>query len=148
MCLETRQSPVPRRAASCRAARRRCYRRFAQKWEAIRGNEKFHLGAADHVVFHSPYNKLIKKSGARMLYNDWIRDPQLPIFKKAAESLDKAPSPPQLPPSQPAPLQPVPPGPRDRPCAGEQLRPSHCETSARVALSPPCAFLPRRCAAA
>jgi len=34
-------------------------------------------------VFHSPYNKLIKKSGARMLYNDWIRNSNLPIFKKS-----------------------------------------------------------------
>jgi len=34
-------------------------------------------------VFHSPYNKLIKKSGARMLYNDWLRNSNLPIFKKS-----------------------------------------------------------------
>ena len=37
-------------------------------------------------VLHSPYNKLVKKSGARMLYNDVLRNPDLPIFKKNGEN--------------------------------------------------------------
>ncbi|KAJ1493811.1 hydroxymethylglutaryl-coenzyme A synthase C terminal-domain-containing protein, partial [Baffinella frigidus] len=59
-----------------------------QKWEAIPSNDKFNLSAAEHVVFHSPYNKLIKKSGARMLYNDWLRNSKLPIFKKSEDLLE------------------------------------------------------------
>jgi hypothetical protein len=45
------------------------------------------LSQVDHVVLHSPYNKLVKKSGARMLYNDFIKNPELPVFKKNAADL-------------------------------------------------------------
>jgi len=56
-----------------------CYRRYAEKYERERG-EAFHLGSLDHVILHSPYNKLVKKSGARLLYNDFRRYPALPEF--------------------------------------------------------------------
>jgi len=56
-----------------------CYQRYAKRYEMLKG-EAFNLGAVDHVVLHSPYNKLVKKSGARMLYNDFQRYPEMPIF--------------------------------------------------------------------
>ncbi|EKX44618.1 hydroxymethylglutaryl-CoA synthase [Guillardia theta CCMP2712] len=61
-----------------------CYRRFALKYESA-NKTPFNLGQVDSVVLHSPYNKLVKKSGARMLYNDFLRNPDLPIFKKNGE---------------------------------------------------------------
>eukprot|EP00658_Telonema_sp_P-2_P027867 TRINITY_DN21458_c0_g1_i2.p1 TRINITY_DN21458_c0_g1~~TRINITY_DN21458_c0_g1_i2.p1 ORF type:complete len:308 (+),score=82.09 TRINITY_DN21458_c0_g1_i2:279-1202(+) len=57
-----------------------CYRRYAQKFEREFG-EAFTLASVDNVILHSPYNKLVKKSGARMLYNDFVRYPELPIFQ-------------------------------------------------------------------
>jgi len=67
-----------------------CYQRFANKYER-QNAEAFSLASVDHVILHSPYNKLVKKSGARMLYNDFIRYPELPIFQGAehAASLNK-----------------------------------------------------------
>jgi hydroxymethylglutaryl-CoA synthase len=65
-----------------------CYRRFADKWEAV-NRKKLTLDEWNHVVLHSPYNKLVKKSGARMMYNDFIRDHNLPLFKKHAAELSK-----------------------------------------------------------
>lgn len=64
-----------------------CYQRYASKFEQQK-SRPFNLTEADHVIFHSPYNKLVKKSGARMLLNDYIRNPDLDIFKdeKAVES--------------------------------------------------------------
>merc|ERR1712166_270462 len=57
-----------------------CYRRYAQKFERTHG-EAFTLASVDNVILHSPYNRLVKKSGARMLYNDFVRYPELPIFQ-------------------------------------------------------------------
>uniref|UniRef100_A0A7S0DYV6 Hydroxymethylglutaryl-CoA synthase n=1 Tax=Hanusia phi TaxID=3032 RepID=A0A7S0DYV6_9CRYP len=64
-----------------------CYRRFALKYESF-NKAPFNLGQVDSVVLHSPYNKLVKKSGARMLYNDFLRNPDLPIFKKHEKDLE------------------------------------------------------------
>ena len=65
-----------------------CYQRYADKFEAQRGRP-FSIGAeADHVIFHSPYNKLVKKSGARMLLNDYQRDPNLAVFQSDKENDD------------------------------------------------------------
>lgn len=52
-----------------------CYEKFCEKRDG-----EFSLADADHVVFHSPYNKLVKKSGARMLLNDYVRNPNAEIF--------------------------------------------------------------------
>lgn len=65
-----------------------CYRRFAEKWE-MQNKGEWNLQKVDHVVLHSPYNKLVKKSGARMLYNDFHRDNNMPLFKKHADMLSK-----------------------------------------------------------
>ena len=66
--------------------------RFSDKWEAVNNKKKLTLNEWNHVVLHSPYNKLVKKSGARMVYNDFIRDHNLPMFKKDSENL-RHPSP-------------------------------------------------------
>ena len=65
-----------------------CYQRFAAKYK-LSTKRDFHLGEVDHVVLHSPYNKLVKKSGARMLYNDFIKNPDLPVFRKHSADLSK-----------------------------------------------------------
>lgn len=49
-----------------------CYSGFCKKYEKHQG-EKFTLENADYVVFHSPYNKLVQKSFARLLFNDFVR---------------------------------------------------------------------------
>lgn len=58
-----------------------CYQRYADKFEALRERPFSVSTEADHVIFHSPYNKLVKKSGARMLLNDYTRDSSLPVFQ-------------------------------------------------------------------
>lgn len=41
----------------------------------------------DHIVFHSPTCKLVSKSYARILYNDYLNDPSNPIFASVPESI-------------------------------------------------------------
>ena len=55
-----------------------CYNGFAAKFSE-KYDKQWSLADADHVVFHSPYNKLVKKSGARMLYNDFLRGTYDPV---------------------------------------------------------------------
>ncbi|GLJ12432.1 hypothetical protein SUGI_0190820 [Cryptomeria japonica] len=49
-----------------------CYKRFCNRFEKGEGKE-FSLLDADYVAFHSPYNKLVQKSFARLLFNDFSR---------------------------------------------------------------------------
>lgn len=51
-----------------------CYRRYCAKFEKRQG-KPFMLSEADYVVFHAPYNKLVQKSYARLVYNDFVRNP-------------------------------------------------------------------------
>ncbi len=49
------------------------------------------LDRFDHVLFHAPTCKLVSKSYARLLYNDYIADPSDPVFEsvpKELQSLD------------------------------------------------------------
>ncbi|KAI5068286.1 hypothetical protein GOP47_0016631 [Adiantum capillus-veneris] len=48
-----------------------CYGRFCEKYEKLTG-KPFSLSEADYVVCHSPYNKLVQKSFARLAYNDFL----------------------------------------------------------------------------
>ncbi|WVO14375.1 hydroxymethylglutaryl-CoA synthase [Cryptococcus depauperatus] len=46
----------------------------------------------DYVCLHSPYGKLVQKGHARFFYNDYLRNPSLPVFANIPEeikSLDK-----------------------------------------------------------
>ncbi|KAK7309003.1 hypothetical protein RJT34_05397 [Clitoria ternatea] len=51
-----------------------CYKHFCHKFEKLEGKQ-FSLSDADYFVFHSPYNKLVQKSFARLLFNDFLRNP-------------------------------------------------------------------------
>uniref|UniRef100_A0ACD5WFQ3 Uncharacterized protein n=1 Tax=Avena sativa TaxID=4498 RepID=A0ACD5WFQ3_AVESA len=50
-----------------------CYNTFCKRYEKIEG-KKFSIVDADSFVFHSPYNKLVQKSFARLYYNDFLRN--------------------------------------------------------------------------
>ncbi|KAF8380344.1 hypothetical protein HHK36_027829 [Tetracentron sinense] len=50
-----------------------CYKRFCNKFEKLEGKQ-FSISDADYVVFHSPYNKLVQKSFARLYFNDYLRN--------------------------------------------------------------------------
>lgn len=41
---------------------------------------KFSLDSADYALFHSPYGKQTVKGHARILYNDFLADPEASIF--------------------------------------------------------------------
>ncbi|XP_023540800.1 hydroxymethylglutaryl-CoA synthase-like [Cucurbita pepo subsp. pepo] len=56
-----------------------CYKQLCHKYEKLEGKQ-FTISDADYFVFHSPYNKLVQKSFARLLFND---------FKRNASSIDK-----------------------------------------------------------
>lgn len=57
-----------------------CYKQMCNKYEKLEGKQ-FSLSDADYFVFHSPYNKLVQKSFARLLYDDFLRN---------ASSIDEA----------------------------------------------------------
>jgi hydroxymethylglutaryl-CoA synthase len=57
-----------------------CYNRYAEKYTLVHKGSKFDINAADYVVFHAPYNKLVQKSLARMVYNDMLRDSENPKY--------------------------------------------------------------------
>ncbi|XP_024377715.1 hydroxymethylglutaryl-CoA synthase [Physcomitrium patens] len=50
-----------------------CYRRFCLKYEKFAG-KPFTLSDASYVICHAPYNKLVQKSFARLVYNDYLRN--------------------------------------------------------------------------
>ncbi|KAJ3692686.1 hypothetical protein LUZ60_011781 [Juncus effusus] len=62
-----------------------CYRRFCDKYEKLEGKQ-FSVSDADYFVFHSPYNKLVQKSFARIYYNDVLRNCST-VDKEAMEKL-------------------------------------------------------------
>ncbi|XP_027360174.1 hydroxymethylglutaryl-CoA synthase-like [Abrus precatorius] len=51
-----------------------CYKHFCNKYEKLEG-KAFSLSDAEYFVFHSPYNKLVQKSFARLFFNDFLRNP-------------------------------------------------------------------------
>lgn len=50
-----------------------CYKRYCSKYEKFEGKQ-FSIANADYFVFHSPYNKLVQKSFARLYFNDFLRN--------------------------------------------------------------------------
>ncbi|XP_068649889.1 hydroxymethylglutaryl-CoA synthase-like [Aristolochia californica] len=63
-----------------------CYKRFCNKFEKYEGKQ-FSIADADYFVFHSPYNKLVQKSFARLFFNDFLRNASS-VEKDAAEKLE------------------------------------------------------------
>nr|GMD98196.1 hydroxymethylglutaryl-CoA synthase-like [Ipomoea batatas] len=50
-----------------------CYKTLCSKYEKLEG-KPFSVADADYFVFHSPYNKLVQKSFARLIFNDFMRN--------------------------------------------------------------------------
>ncbi|VFR01920.1 unnamed protein product [Cuscuta campestris] len=50
-----------------------CYKSFCHKHEKTEG-KPFSVADASYFVFHSPYNKLVQKSFARLIFNDVVRN--------------------------------------------------------------------------
>ncbi|XP_062074180.1 hydroxymethylglutaryl-CoA synthase [Humulus lupulus] len=50
-----------------------CYKQLCKKYEKLEG-KPFTISDAEYFVFHSPYNKLVQKSFARLVYNDAVRN--------------------------------------------------------------------------
>ncbi|XP_058104722.1 hydroxymethylglutaryl-CoA synthase-like [Magnolia sinica] len=63
-----------------------CYRRFCSKFEKFE-RKPFSILDADYFAFHSPYNKLVQKSFARLYFNDFLRDASS-IEEDAREKLE------------------------------------------------------------
>ncbi|KAB1210770.1 Hydroxymethylglutaryl-CoA synthase [Morella rubra] len=49
-----------------------CYKRFCERFEILEGRP-FSMSDAEYFVFHSPYNKLVQKSFARLYFNDFLK---------------------------------------------------------------------------
>ncbi|XP_065025376.1 hydroxymethylglutaryl-CoA synthase-like isoform X2 [Musa acuminata AAA Group] len=64
-----------------------CYKRFCSKFEKFEGKQ-FSISDADYFVFHSPYNKLVQKSFARLYFNDYLRNSSV-VEKDAREKLEQ-----------------------------------------------------------
>ena len=52
-----------------------CYQRFVEKYAAANPKAFSVIGDADRVLFHAPYNKLVQKSFARLLFNEFLSCP-------------------------------------------------------------------------
>ncbi|XP_009395343.3 hydroxymethylglutaryl-CoA synthase [Musa acuminata AAA Group] len=63
-----------------------CYKRFCGKFEKIEGKQ-FSISDANYFVFHSPYNKLVQKSFARLVFNDFLHCPSN-LQKEERENLE------------------------------------------------------------
>lgn len=62
-----------------------CFEKYASKYAARNANAKFSvMNDADHVLFHAPYNKLVQKSFARLLYNESLAHPGQEVFASLA----------------------------------------------------------------
>merc|ERR1719474_2665593 len=61
-----------------------CYQRLKQKCKK-RVQTNFSRRDFDHFLCHSPYNKLVLKTFNRVLYNDFLEDPESPEFSEMAK---------------------------------------------------------------
>lgn len=64
-----------------------CYQQFKKKAQREGIAEHFTLTSADGFVFHSPYCKLVQKSLARLMLNDFLQDPN-PDFQGLYKGLE------------------------------------------------------------
>ncbi|XP_074560777.1 hydroxymethylglutaryl-CoA synthase-like [Curcuma longa] len=63
-----------------------CYNHYCNKFEKFEGKQ-FAISDSDYFVFHSPYNKLVQKSFARLYFNDFLRNTSV-VAKDAKEKLE------------------------------------------------------------
>eukprot|EP01116_Phalansterium_solitarium_P016313 TRINITY_DN3776_c0_g2_i1.p1 TRINITY_DN3776_c0_g2~~TRINITY_DN3776_c0_g2_i1.p1 ORF type:complete len:472 (+),score=115.19 TRINITY_DN3776_c0_g2_i1:68-1483(+) len=63
-----------------------CYGRFADK-ATQKDGMAFSTESTPFALFHAPFNKMVQKSFARMLWNDFRRQPSAPLFASVDRSL-------------------------------------------------------------
>ncbi|PKA46220.1 Hydroxymethylglutaryl-CoA synthase [Apostasia shenzhenica] len=63
-----------------------CYMRYCNKYEKFE-KKPFSISDAHFFAFHSPYNKLVQKSFARLYFNDFLRNSSL-VDKDAKDKLE------------------------------------------------------------
>lgn len=52
-----------------------CYKRFCERFlKCTGGKEAFSIDRGDWFAFHSPFTKLVQKSFARLLLNDFLSE--------------------------------------------------------------------------
>ncbi|EGC29353.1 hypothetical protein DICPUDRAFT_159071 [Dictyostelium purpureum] len=59
----------------------KCYEQFKKRYEQLNPNRKFSIDHYDYFCFHSPYNRLVQKSYARLKYNEFLNDPDNQRYK-------------------------------------------------------------------
>ncbi|CAN1332820.1 Hydroxymethylglutaryl-CoA synthase [Linum perenne] len=68
-----------------------CYKHFCAKYVFLRyekfEGKQFSITDADYTVFHSPYNKLVQKSFARLLFDDFTREARFVSLALFSESV-------------------------------------------------------------
>jgi len=57
-----------------------CYEIYSKKFNE-RNGKPFSLKEADYIIFHSPYNKLVRKAIARVQFNEFLQHPEEPLYK-------------------------------------------------------------------
>ncbi|XP_077549110.1 hydroxymethylglutaryl-CoA synthase [Haemaphysalis longicornis] len=67
----------------------KCYAGFCKKARAVRAEAEHHdkpvtMDSLDAMLFHAPYGKLVQKSLARLVLNDFLRDPNSPKYASLA----------------------------------------------------------------
>lgn len=73
----------------------RCYKVYRQKYASLKKDSEFTLNEADAFLFHSPYGKLVQKSLARLMLNDFLTSSSSSLtsnedgYKKLFEGLEK-----------------------------------------------------------
>jgi len=60
----------------------KCYDVYRKKFQEKLG-KPFSLKEGDYYLFHSPYNKLVRKAYARLSFNEFLHNPDDPIYKEA-----------------------------------------------------------------
>ncbi|KAK5577168.1 hypothetical protein RB653_002106 [Dictyostelium firmibasis] len=58
----------------------KCYLEYKKRFETTT-TSTFSMESFDYVCFHSPYNRLVQKSYARLIYNDFLQNPNNPKYQ-------------------------------------------------------------------
>lgn len=82
-----------------------CLARYAAKFEKRQGRPFRAETDADHVLFHAPYNKLVQKAFARVVYHDLVKHGEVPEALGAAGEGLKDGSHPRAPTTMPRELE-------------------------------------------
>jgi len=63
-----------------------CFARYKESF-LKRTGQKFVISKGDYFIFHSPYNKLVQKAFARLLFNEFLETPSAPEY--ASQEFEK-----------------------------------------------------------